>query len=524
MLSGLSEIIFCLLIFVFGVTAADAEEYDYSAQIDSVMVLAGDNRVELEKVLEHYDSSGDTLEYNAARFLIANMEGHCYATYALKDSLENEYELDILEYPDFETLLAELDTLEQTHGELNFARGELYYDVESITADFLIKHIDYAFRAWRERPWAKGLSYELFREYVLPYRGSNEPLDDWRPHFWAKYDGIDSLMTDPADPIDAASIINDDIISWFKFDRRYYLHPTDQGLTEMLETKMGRCEDMTNLCIFAMRANGLAVTSDFTPYWANAGNNHAWNSIVTPGGEVLPFMGAERNPREYKLQYKAAKVYRKMFGLQKDNLVFQERKQEKVPGWLGGKSYIDVTAAYVDVIDLAVGLDCEIPDSVDIAYICVFNDGGWRAIHWSRINDGSALFRDMGADVAYIPALYINEEIEPCGHPVLVEADGTTVVLRADSNTPVSLSLTSTTKVKRDTSTDGVDKSFLTAGTEYELFYWSGGWQSVGKITAGDGPLVFDNVPGNALYWLSADGSDDDERIFTFSDGQQVWW
>lgn len=37
---------------------------------------------------------------------------------------------------------------------------------------------------------------------------------------------------------------------------------------------------MTNLAIFAMRANGLAVTSDYTPFWADSSNNHAWNAIL----------------------------------------------------------------------------------------------------------------------------------------------------------------------------------------------------------------------------------------------------
>ena len=83
---------------------------------------------------------------------------------------------------------------------------------------------------------------------------------------------------------------------------------------------------MTNLTIYAMRANGLAVTSDYTPYWANSGNNHAWNAIVTPGGEVIPFMGAESNPGKYHLANKVAKVYRKTFGKQKANLAFQQRK------------------------------------------------------------------------------------------------------------------------------------------------------------------------------------------------------
>jgi hypothetical protein len=37
--------------------------------------------------------------------------------------------------------------------------------------------------------------------------------------------------------------------------------------------------------------------------------------------------------------------------------------------------------------------------------------------------------------------------------------------------------------------------------------------------------LVFKNVPSNAFYWLTEDGSRKEERIFTIDDkGRQVWW
>jgi hypothetical protein len=281
---------------------------------------------------------------------------------------------------------------------------------------------------------------------------------------------------------------------------------------------------MTNLTIFAMRAVGLAVTSDYTPHWANSGNNHAWNSILTLEGKVVPFMGAECDPGKYKLHNKAAKVYRKTFGKKKNNLIFQNRKQEKVPGWLAGKSYVDVTPDYVDVCDVAIKFAKEIPDSVDIAYLCVFNSGEWRAIHWGRVDGDMATFTDMGADIAYVPALYLNEEIVPWGPPFILGADCDFRYCLPDTSRKESISLVSTTKRKQAESTDGIARSYLKSGQEYELFYWSDGWKSSGKLTASDKPLTFDNVPSGALYWLVADGSDEEERIFTIENGNQVWW
>jgi len=267
------------------------------------------------------------------------------------------------------------------------------------------------------------------------------------------------------------------------------------------------------------------VTSDYTPFWANSGNNHAWNAILNASGKVVPFMGAEANPGEYKLWNKLAKVYRKTYSQQKGNLIFQDRKQKKVPGWLAGKSYIDVTSDYVNTCDVAVTLDEPTPDSVDIAYICVFNDGEWQAIQWGRIKDGQVTFAGMGADIAYLPAFYENDKIVPAGAPFILSTDCKIQKLSPAENQTNSVQLMSTTNKVLAVSTDGVAQAAFTPAKEYELFYWKSGWQSLGKTTASDKPLLFDSVPTGYLYWLVETSSNKEERIFTIDpSGKQVWW
>ena len=517
--------LFLLVMFLPGLLRATTVRLSYSPDVAAALDSAGSNRVELEKVLSHYSSAKDSLKLQASFFLIGNMEGHSYVTYALQDTIGKEVSFNVLDYQDYNTLRAEWDTLEQLHGSLDFEKKEIAYDLNTVTADFLIKQIDYSFKAWREKPWASKLSFEQFCEYVLPYRGSNEPLENWREFFWEKYKDIEKKMTDPSDAIQATKLINDDVKSWFAFDPRYYYHPTDQGLSEMLKNHLGRCEDMTNVTIYAMRANGLAVTSDYTPFWANAGNNHAWNAIVTPDGKVIPFMGAEANPGEYHLWNKLAKVYRKTFDKQKENLAFQEKKQKEVPGWLAGKSYKDVTKDYEEVCDVTVSFKKEIPDSVDIAYLCVFNDGEWQPIHWGRIENKISVFTDMGKEIAYLPALYLNSKVVPYSEPFILRSDCSIREIQGDGKTTTSLSLTSTTARKQEASTDGIAKTFLTPGKEYELFYWKDGWQKSGSLIATDRPLIFENVPAGCLYWLvPKDSNKEEERIFTVEDGKQIWW
>ncbi|KAA3631803.1 MAG: transglutaminase domain-containing protein [Calditrichaeota bacterium] len=514
-----------IIVMILMAMVSTAAEYTLESEdIQNVLEKAGDNRVELEKAIAHYKDSPEIQKYDALLFLIANMEEQGFVTYRLFDTTGSDVDINVMSFPDYDSLTNTVRAIEKEKGELDYERTDFIYDADKITAEYLINQIEYAFKAWSERPWAQHYDFIQFCRYILPYRGSNEPLEPWRKYFYDKYEHIISHMEDSTNPLEAAAIINDDIMTWFGFDPRFYYHPTDQGLSEMIANKLGRCEDMTNVSIYAMRANGLAVTSDYTPYWANTGNNHAWNAIVTADGDVIPFMGAEASPGKYQLHNKAAKVYRKTYDQQKENLIFVAPEETEIPRWLKGKNYIDVTRDYVDVSTVDVMLD-EKKDDQLFAYLCVFNAGHWQPIHWGRIHEGTAKFTDMGIDVAYLPAYYVDEEIVPAADPFVLHEAGE-VFIQTPFDYKQTVKLLSTTKRKLVESTDGIETAFFDDGKEYELFYWDIEWKSVGTKTAsGTSPLVFDEVPVNAVYWLVANDSDREERIFTIDkDGQQVWW
>lgn len=68
------------------------------------------------------------------------------------------------------------------------------------------------------------------------------------------------------------------------------------------------------------------------------------------------------------------------------------------------------------------------------------------------------------------------------------------------------------------------DTNYIIPGNIYELFYWRNGWQSLGKKTAKDYYLNYDNVPENALLWLYCHSGGREERPFTYDNGKQIWW
>ncbi len=507
-----------------GSATGPTTDVKWPQEVETALEKAEDNRPQLEQVLIHYSKLGDPQKRQAAEYLIANMGGHSFAELALFDTSGVEVELDVLAYPDYSALIEVVTEIEKERGELDYDRKSLEPDLENITAELLIENIDLAFKAYRERPWAKHLKFDDFLAYVLPYRGSNEPLESWRGYFLERFADLPEKMKDPTDPIEAAELINRDLVSWFTFDSRFYLHPTDQGLCEMREKGLGRCEDMTNLAIYAMRANALPVTSDYTPYWASSGNNHAWNAILGRDDEVLPFMGCEAHPGHYRLWNKLAKVYRKTFGRQLGNLAFSKPEDEAVPRWLSGRNYADVTADYVPVSDVRLSLTQTPPDTISCAFLCVFNDGRWGALQWGRLGETPVRFVDMGRDIAYLPALYLREEIAPAGPAFILTADGTLRTLEPRPDEPIDLVLYSTTKRKEIADTDSIEKVDFDQGSSYELFFWDEKWISLGTRIATEEPLSYGGVPSGALYWLVREGSRKEERIFTYEQGQQTWW
>jgi hypothetical protein len=69
------------------------------------------------------------------------------------------------------------------------------------------------------------------------------------------------------------------------------------------------------------------------------------------------------------------------------------------------------------------------------------------------------------------------------------------------------------------------DGNNIEIGHEYELFYWEDGqWQSLGRKKADSARLEYERCPGgNALFLLHDYTKGNEERIFTYENGEQVW-
>ena len=70
------------------------------------------------------------------------------------------------------------------------------------------------------------------------------------------------------------------------------------------------------------------------------------------------------------------------------------------------------------------------------------------------------------------------------------------------------------------------DGNAIYAGDVYQLLYWTNGkWNLIAEHEAGQkDKLSFANVPENALLLLHNKSRGREERIFTYENGQQIWW
>jgi hypothetical protein len=127
-------------------------------------------------------------------------------------------------------------------------------------------------------PYAAALPEDIFRDYVLPLRVSQEPLEDFRPYFIPE---LFPLVKDCTSVEGAAVAIN----RWCGSKVRFQTTQSrDQGPFETLKSGFGRCEEMMIFFSDACRSLGVPAREAWTPWWPYQDNNHAWTEVWTSSG------------------------------------------------------------------------------------------------------------------------------------------------------------------------------------------------------------------------------------------------
>lgn len=390
--------------------------------LERALILAGDNRGELERVLDHYRD--DYLKLEAAKFLIENMCGH--SSYQGNEIDEYYDAVDSVLQEKHGILIHELVEEMNTVGRRFARQYRMTCDLKVITADYLIENIECAFEQWEHGSWSTHLSFEDFCEWILPYKVVElQPLDGWRTYLKNRFDeGVDNLKycyMYKKSAVWATCRINSNLKDSIRPDIRGNEMLPVHRLSTKLQMPFGICQDYVEIAAAVLRSEGVPVAIDFTPQWPFREIGHSWNVVLANSGKPIPFGGVESNPgNPHKLDEKMAKVYRNTYAVNPD-LEKLHKNEQCVPGNFRTLCIKDVTSEYMETSDVEVKVD---RGAGKYIYLAIFDNKAWNPVAFAEVCHGKALFRNLGRDVLYLPVAYQNYTVTPLGNPFVLTSKG----------------------------------------------------------------------------------------------------
>lgn len=486
----------------------------HPAAVEAALKKAGSNRPELEKALQYSNKTGDPLKIKAMQFLIANMDIHSSSDYYWEDVAGQKIAYNELDYPDFEQAKTAFETIKGKNPGLK-PKPIIYKDIEMITADYLIQNLEKAFMAWRSST-IKNISFDDFCEYILPYRVSEEPLQDWRTAYAAKFKWINEQI--PSKGFKSVLYnLKDDYVFWFtntwKDPRKEPLPRL--GALQLLLRKEGPCPDLADLGVFTMRSQGIPAAVNVIPFWATSTGGHFMNTFFD---DTMQAYNCDFGSRYFgeNLEREPAKVLRITYSKQPQTLASFEDKNNIPIGFLQQQNYIDVTKDHWETTDVKCPL-YPLTTTSKIVYATTFNGLAWRPFWWGKVENGQTIFSSICKGTVLLPQYYSNGKFIPAGAPVVV----------GDKNEEPKVLLPDPTQT-RDVIIAEKDKYLrFKLGVIYKLFYWNNGWKLIETkgVTSAIESMLFTKVPKNALLLFLASDSKGLERPFVMDEnGERTWY
>lgn len=389
-------------------------------RLEEALKFAGNNRSQLEKVLEHYTHEPEKRE--AACFLIRNMP----RWYGYEGEQLDSIEAILIRKEKGEIITPEVIKKWQN---TSFYSLPKVYDAKVITADYLIENIDLAFEVWKRYAWNRSLGFNDFCELILPYRIGNEPLSSWRKLYHDYYTAILDSAYQGSDVIEACNAVDKEL------RRVYYRYDTDfsiphQSADFLFYHRVGFCREVCDITLYAMRACGIPVSSEYFVRSPEYQQPHFWTMLRDTTGKFIQFgfneFEASRiNPGTDGR--KKGKVYRYCFGAQKE--AYPEiTTNQKVPLLFKDRFIKDVTAYYWEnEITVPVQVTKE-----KYIYLGVFTSGGWIPIDIALYSRGKATFRNLEPNIIYQPLVSDGQKHRAAGYP-FIYTKGIAYLLKPDT-------------------------------------------------------------------------------------------
>lgn len=219
-----------LVLLAFGLSACSSGRYagvpkEYHALIDRTIATAGDNAKELERALKEVPRN----EREGMAFLISYMPER---------------------------------------------------DAKSLSADFLLENVEYAYKARAEFPWAKSVPDSVFLNDVVAYANLNENRESWRKDFYERFKKYVAPCKTMREAIDS---VNKNVRDELLVDYNTKREKPDQAPYESMCQHMASCSGLSILLTDAFRAVGIPSRVAGTPAWHDDRGNHNWNEVWIDG-------------------------------------------------------------------------------------------------------------------------------------------------------------------------------------------------------------------------------------------------
>ena len=219
-----------LVLLAFGLSACSSGRYagvpkEYHALIDRTIATAGDNAKELKKALKEVPRN----EREGMAFLISYMPER---------------------------------------------------DAKSLSADFLLENVEYAYKARAEFPWAKEVPDSVFMNDVVAYANLNENRESWRKDFYERFKKYVAPCKTMREAIDS---VNKNVRDELLVDYNTKREKPDQAPYESMRQHMASCSGLSILLTDAFRAVGIPSRVAGTPAWHDDRGNHNWNEVWIDG-------------------------------------------------------------------------------------------------------------------------------------------------------------------------------------------------------------------------------------------------
>lgn len=142
-------------------------------------------------------------------------------------------------------------------------------DLGDYSGELFLNHVRQSLKTKETMPWGDKISGELFLHFVLPYRITNETIEDYRPIFFEElYDRVKDLSMDQA-------ILE---INHWCHEKATYIAADPRTISplSLIKAARGRCGEESALLVCALRSLGIPARQVYTPRWAHTDSNHAW--------------------------------------------------------------------------------------------------------------------------------------------------------------------------------------------------------------------------------------------------------